>query len=64
MAKTKKVVEHRWFPATSETGLLGGIVADSEGRAYAWADPELYRSCKGFTLVKVRLEYTIPAKKR
>jgi hypothetical protein len=64
MAKTKKVVEHRWFPATPETGILGGIVADSEERAYAWADPEIYRSVHGFKLVKVRMEYEIPAQKR
>jgi hypothetical protein len=64
MAKTKKVVEHRWFPATSETGVLGGIVAETREQADRWSDPEIYSGHSGFTLVRVRLEYKIPAKKR
>jgi hypothetical protein len=56
-------VEHRWFPATPECGILGGIVAPSYDAAMGWARAELYSERQGFDLVRVRMEYEIPPKK-
>jgi hypothetical protein len=58
--KTKKVVEHRWFPSTTHCGLLGGIVAPTQEVAERWGTCELFSEHKDFKLVRVRMEYEIP----
>ena len=58
--KTKKVVEHRWFPSTTDCGLLGGIVAPNKEAAESWGTCELFSDRQDFKLVRVRMEYEIP----
>jgi hypothetical protein len=57
----KKHVEYRWFLATPETGLLGGIVASSRSAAESWKAGERYCSDypdrQGAELIRVRMEY-------
>ncbi len=62
MAKQKSNlrVEHRWFPASQTTGLLGGTCADTEAKARAFLAPEDVE----VPLVRVRLEYELPSGKR
>ena len=59
-----KRIEYRYFPSTPECGLLGGIVAESIEDAESWCPAELYHTHAGFKLVRVRLEYDLPRKKK
>jgi hypothetical protein len=57
--KPRRIVEYRWFPATPDTGLLGGIVASDRATAEVWATTDLGANRSKKTLVRVRLEYTL-----
>lgn len=57
--KPRKHVEYRYFIATPDTGVLGGIVAGSATAAEAWARMDYARCHDKRVLVRVRMEYKL-----
>lgn len=57
--KRRRIVEYRWFPATPESGLLGGVVASSRATAEHWMKCELGENRPNRSIVRVRMEYEI-----
>ena len=58
--KRRKRVEYRWFVATPDLGLVGGIHAATADEAAQWGALERWGRDDGAKLVRVRLEYVAP----